>query len=133
MLFRSDYAGRGVNLNLGTGIGFVTVASGSVTDPDTLINIEGLRGSQFDGLLILNGAVQYAGTPARRHAGTPGAVVGVGMLLNIESLRGHGRKNARILWAVMTREQGCDAQQVSAKPLAKQRPAPAPAPEPAAA
>ena len=38
-------------------------------------------------------------------------------------------KNARILWAVMTREQGFDAQHVSAKPLAKQRPAPARAPE----
>ena len=122
---RSDYAGRGVNLNLGTGIGFVTVASGSVTDPDTLLNIQGLRGSQFDGLPILNGAVQYAGTL--------GAVVGVGTLLNIESLRGHGRKNARILWAVMTREQGCDAQHGSAKPLAKQKPALAPVPEPAAA
>ena len=44
----------------------MTVASGSVTDQDTLLNIQGLRGSQFDGLLILNGAVQYAGTPARR-------------------------------------------------------------------
>lgn len=30
-------------------------------------------------------------------------------------------KNARILWAVMTREQGFDAQHVSAKPLAKQK------------
>lgn len=29
-------------------------------------------------------------------------------------------KNARILWAVMTREQGFDAQHVSGKPLAKQ-------------
>ena len=32
-------------------------------------------------------------------------------------------KNARILWAVMTREQGFDAQHVSAKPLAKCAPA----------
>ena len=30
-------------------------------------------------------------------------------------------KNARILWAVMTREQGFDAQHASAKPLAKQK------------
>lgn len=30
-------------------------------------------------------------------------------------------KNARILWAVMTREQGFDPQHVSAKPLAKHR------------
>ena len=37
------------------------------------------------------------------------------------------KKNARILWAVMTRAQGFDAQHVSAKPLAKQNPAPAPA------
>ena len=37
-------------------------------------------------------------------------------------------KNARILWAVMTREQGFDPQHVSVKPLAKQpKPAPAPA------
>ncbi len=35
-------------------------------------------------------------------------------------------KNARILWAVMTREPGFDAQHVSAKPLAEQKPAPAP-------
>lgn len=28
--------------------------------------------------------------------------------------------NARILWAVMTRDQGFDAQHVSVKPLAKQ-------------
>ena len=42
-------------------------------------------------------------------------------------------KNARILWAVMTREQGFDAQHVSAKPLARQKPAPAPACEVATA
>ena len=42
-------------------------------------------------------------------------------------------KNARILWAVMTREQGFDPQHVSAKPAAKQKPAPAPAAELAAA
>lgn len=42
-------------------------------------------------------------------------------------------KNARILWAVMTREQGFDSQHVSAKPAAKQKPAPTPAPELAAA
>ena len=41
-------------------------------------------------------------------------------------------KNARILWAVMTRDQGFDPQHVSAKPAAKQKPAPAPAPAPAA-
>ena len=42
-------------------------------------------------------------------------------------------KNARILWAVMTREQGFDPQHVSVKPLAKQpKPAPAPAPAPQA-
>ena len=39
-------------------------------------------------------------------------------------------KNARIFWAVMTREQGFDAQHVSVKPAAKQKPAPAPMPEP---
>ena len=39
-------------------------------------------------------------------------------------------KNARILWAVMTREQRFDAQHVSVKPAAKQKPAPAPAPVP---
>ena len=39
-------------------------------------------------------------------------------------------KNARILWAVMTREQGFDAQHVSAKPAAKQKPEPAAAPAP---
>ena len=39
-------------------------------------------------------------------------------------------KNARILWALMTREQGFDAQHVSVKPAAKQKPAPAPMPEP---
>ena len=38
-------------------------------------------------------------------------------------------KNARILWAVMTREQGFDAKHVSAKPVAKQKPASAPARE----
>ena len=37
-------------------------------------------------------------------------------------------KNARILWAVMTREQGFDAQHVSVKPEAKQKPAPAGSP-----
>ncbi len=38
-------------------------------------------------------------------------------------------KNARILWAVMTREQGFDAQHVSVKPQAKvARPAPTPRP-----
>ena len=42
-------------------------------------------------------------------------------------------KNARILWAVMTREQGFDASHVSVKPAAKQKPASAPAPELAAA
>ena len=35
-------------------------------------------------------------------------------------------KNARILWAVMTREQGFDARHVSAKPAAKQKPVAAP-------
>lgn len=38
-------------------------------------------------------------------------------------------KNARILWAAMTRDQGFDPQHVSAKPAAKQKPAPAPAAE----
>jgi transposase len=33
-------------------------------------------------------------------------------------------KNARNLWAVMTSEQGFDAQHVSAKPLVKQKPSP---------
>jgi len=42
-------------------------------------------------------------------------------------------KNARILWAVMTREQGFDPQHVSAKPEAKQKPAPALAAVPVAA
>jgi transposase len=42
-------------------------------------------------------------------------------------------KNARILWAVMTRDQGFDPQHVSAKPAAKEKPAPAPAAAPAAA
>jgi transposase len=37
-------------------------------------------------------------------------------------------KNARILWAVMTRQQGFDAQHVSVKPAAKQRTAPLPTP-----
>ena len=106
----------------------MTVASGSVTDPDTLINIQGLRGSQFDGLLILNGAVQYAGTPARRARWSASARCSIS-----KACVAMAHKNARILWAVMTREQGCDAQQVSAKPLAKQKPAPAPVPEPAAA
>ena len=97
-----------------------------MTDPDTLINIEGLRGSQFDGLPILNGAVQYAGTPARRARWSAPACCSIS-----KACVAMAHKNARILWAVMMRQQGCDAQQVSAKPLAKQRPAPAP--EPAAA
>ena len=42
-------------------------------------------------------------------------------------------KNARILWAVMTREQGFDAQHVSVKPAAKHKPAPVVAPAPALA
>lgn len=42
-------------------------------------------------------------------------------------------KNARVLWAVMTRDQGFDPQHVSAKPAAKQKPAPAPPAELAAA
>ena len=39
-------------------------------------------------------------------------------------------KNARILWAVMTREQGFNAHHVSVKPAAKQKPAPVVAPAP---
>ena len=42
-------------------------------------------------------------------------------------------KNARTLWAVMTRETGFDAQHVSHKPAAKQKPATARAAEPVAA
>ena len=38
-------------------------------------------------------------------------------------------KNARILWAVMTREQAFDADHVSVMPAAKQKPAPTPASE----
>jgi transposase len=38
-------------------------------------------------------------------------------------------KNARILWAVMTREKGFDAQHVSAKPADKQKPSPESKPE----
>lgn len=38
-------------------------------------------------------------------------------------------KNARILWSVMTREQGYDPHHVSVKPLAKHQPAP-PGPRP---
>ena len=42
-------------------------------------------------------------------------------------------KNARILWAVMTREHGFDPQHLSVKPQAKQSASERPAPPPPAA
>ena len=47
--------------------------------------------------------------------------------------RGARYRQRASLWAVMTREQGFDAQHVSVKPAAKQKPAPAPASEVATA